>query len=55
MVLVRMKKKRKKKRNKKKSDELEERNKDAGKNRQEGLDKYKDRDDSGSYYDGKKW
>ena len=39
----------------KKSDELEERNKDAGKNRQEGLDKYKDRDDSGSYYDGKKW
>ena len=39
----------------KKSDELEERNKDAGKNRQEELDKYKDRDDRGDYYNGKKW
>lgn len=39
----------------KKSDELEERNKDASKNRQEGLDQYKDRDNRGSYYDGKKW
>jgi len=39
----------------KKSDELEERNKDANKNRQEGLEEYKDQDNRGNYYSGKKW